>query len=89
MNLLEMGFIEVVGLRTPSLYQESENDQFQRNLHLRLLRGLLNLSLFSVLVYFRPGFLSLFLDSKIEPSGIEVPSHFIYKTQTSAHQKCP
>ena len=36
---------------------------------------------FLLLVYFKPGFLDLFLDSKIEQSGIEVPSHFIYKTQ--------
>ena len=45
MNLLEMGFIEVVGSPDAQSHQESENDQFQGNLHLRLLWGLLALGL--------------------------------------------
>jgi hypothetical protein len=80
MNLLEMGFIDVVGLQTPSLIKKVRMINFRETFTFAYYGAFL-LLVFFVLVYFKPGFLNLFLDSKIEQSGIEIPSHFIYKNQ--------
>ncbi|OGP90854.1 MAG: hypothetical protein A2157_05235 [Deltaproteobacteria bacterium RBG_16_47_11] len=80
MNLLEMGFIEVVGLQTPSLIKKVRMINFRETLTFAYYGAFL-LLIFFLLVFFKPGFLTLFLDSKIEPSGIEVPTRFIDKVQ--------
>ncbi len=80
MNLLEMGLIEVVGVQTPSLIKKVRMINFRETFTFAYYGAFL-LLVFFVLVYFKPDFLNLFLDSKIEPSGIETPSHFIYKVQ--------
>ena len=80
MNLLEMGLIEVAGLQTPSLIKKVRMINFRETFTFAYYGAFL-LLVFFLLVYFKPGFLNLFLDSKIETSGIEVPTHFIYKAQ--------
>ncbi len=80
MNLLEMGLIEVVGLQTPSLIKRVRMINFRETLTYAYYGAFLVL-IFSSLIYFKPGFLSLFLDSKIEESGIEAPMNFLHKVQ--------
>jgi competence protein ComGC len=80
MNLLEMGMIEVVGLQTPSLIKKVRMINFRETFTYAYYGAFLVL-IFSFLVYFKPDFLNLFLDSKIEESGIEAPAHFIHKAQ--------
>ncbi len=80
MNLLEMGFIEVVGVQTPSLIKKVRMINFRESFAFAYYGAFL-LLVFFVVVYLKPGFLNLFLDSKIEKPGVEVPSHFLYKNQ--------
>ncbi len=80
LNLLEMGLIEVVGLQTPSLIKKVRMINFRETFTFAYYGAFL-LLVFFILVYFKPDFLNLFLDSKIEQYGIEMPSHFIYKVQ--------
>jgi len=80
MNLLEMGFIEGVGLQTPSLIKKVRMINFKETFAYAYY-GVFLVLIFFFLLYAKPGFLTLILDSKIEPSGIDTPSHFIYKAQ--------
>ena len=80
MNLLEMGLIEVVGLQTPSLIKKVRMINFRETFTYAYYGAFLVL-IFSFLVFFKPDFFKLFLDSKIEESGIEAPAHFIHKAQ--------
>jgi hypothetical protein len=79
-NLLEMGLIEVVGVQTPNLIKKIRGINFRRSFVFACY-GIFLLSLFFLLVYAKPDFLNLFLDSKIEPARLEVPTHLIYKAQ--------
>ncbi|HSB05767.1 MAG TPA: DUF4388 domain-containing protein [Thermodesulfobacteriota bacterium] len=80
MNLLEMGLIEVVGLQTPSLIKKVRRINFRKTFTFASYGAFL-LLVFFLLFYFNPGFLDLFLDSKIERTGIEVPRHYVDKAQ--------
>jgi hypothetical protein len=80
LNLLEMGLIEVVGIRTPSLIKKVRMLNFRETLAFAYYGAFL-LLLFLTFVYLKPNFLRLFLDSKIERVDIEIPAHFVYKTQ--------
>jgi len=80
MNLLEMGLIEVVGIQTPSLMKKVAKVDF-RETFVAGCYGLVLFAFFFILFYLNPGFLKLFLDSRIERSGLEPPTHFIYKAQ--------
>ena len=80
MNLLEMGLIEVVGLQTPSLIKKVGRIDFRKTFVFTCY-GLFLIAIFLILFYLKPNFLNLFLDSKIERSGLEAPTHFTYKAQ--------
>jgi len=79
-NLLEMGLIEVVGVQTPNLIKKVRAINFRRTFVFACY-GIFLLAMFFALVYAKPDFLNLFLDSKIEESRLETPTHFIYKAQ--------
>ena len=80
MNLREMGFTEAVGLRTPSLIKKMRMINFRETFAYAYYGGFI-LLVFIILVYAKPGFLTLFLDSKIEPSRVEIPNHFLSQVQ--------
>jgi hypothetical protein len=78
--LLEMGLIKVVGVRTPSLIKKVSMMNFRKALVVGYYGGFI-VFVFLLLVYFRPGFLRHFWDSKIERVDIEIPTHFVHKSQ--------
>jgi len=80
MNLLEMGLIEVVGVQTPSLIKKVRMINFRETFTYAYYGAFLVL-VFFFLVYVKPDFLTLFLDSKIEKPGIEAPVRFIHRAQ--------
>ena len=80
MNLLEVGLIEVVGLQTPSLIKKVRMINFRETFTFAYYGAFL-LLFFLFFIYLKPNFLTLVLNSRIEQAGIEVPTHFIYKTQ--------
>ncbi len=79
-NLMEMGFIEVAGIRTPSLVKKVRMINFREALAF-VYYGAFLLFLFLLLIYFKPNFLHLFWDSKIERVHIEAPALLIHRTQ--------
>lgn len=79
-NLMEMGFIEVAGIRTPSLVKKVAMINFREALAF-IYYGAFLFLIFLLLIYFKPDFLRLFWDSKIERVNIEAPSLFVHRSQ--------
>ena len=79
-NLMEMGFIEVAGIHTPSLVKKVKMINFREALAF-VYYGAFLFFLFLLLIYFKPNFLRLFWDSKIERAQIEAPALLIHRTQ--------
>jgi hypothetical protein len=80
LNLMEMGMIEVVGIRTPSLIKKVRMINFREALAFSYYGAFL-LFLLLILFYFKPNFLHVFWNSKIERVDIEIPAHFVHKAQ--------
>jgi len=79
-NLLDMGWVELVGVRTPNLIQKVGLIKFREALPF-VYYGVFFVFCFLALVYVKPNVLIQFLDSKIERVHLEIPTHFIQKTQ--------
>ena len=79
-NLLEMGLIENVGIRPPSLVQKAGMFQFRKALPFAYYGTLLLFS-FIILVYMKPDVLVQLLNSKIERMELKFPTHFVHQTQ--------
>lgn len=79
-GLKEMGFIEEVGVRTPSLLKKVGQIPFRQSLAF-LYYGAFFVSIFFVLFYFKPDFLNLLWRSRIEQLNLEAPSLYIHRTQ--------
>jgi hypothetical protein len=80
LDLLEMGLIEIVGVSTPTLIKKVRMINFREALTF-VYYGAFLFFIFLLLIYFKPNFLQHFLDSKIERVNIEIPTHFVHKTQ--------
>jgi hypothetical protein len=80
LNLMEMGFIEVVGIQTPSLVKKVRMINFRESLAF-VYYGAFLVFIFLLLIYFKPSFLSLFWDSRIERVDIEAPILYVHKGQ--------
>ncbi|OGP78584.1 MAG: hypothetical protein A2V86_01590 [Deltaproteobacteria bacterium RBG_16_49_23] len=80
LNLMEMGFIEVVGVRTPSLVKKVRMINFREALAF-VYYGAFLIFIFLLLIYFKPNFLRLFWDLKIERVNIEAPALFVHRGQ--------
>jgi hypothetical protein len=80
LNLTEMGFIEVAGIRTPSLVKKVRMINFREALAF-VYYGAFLIFIFLILIYFKPDFLRLFWDSKIERVPIEAPDLFAHRAQ--------
>jgi hypothetical protein len=78
--LLEMGLIKVVGVHAPSLIKKVSMIKFRKALAVGYY-GAFILFFFLFLFYFKPSFLRHFWDSKIERADVEIPAHFVQKTQ--------
>ncbi len=78
--LLEVGMIEIAGVRSPSLAKRVSTINFGEALPLASLAAFV-LVVFLLLVYFTPNFLGHFLDSRIQPVDLEVPVHLVHKTR--------
>jgi hypothetical protein len=79
-NLLEMGLIEVVGVRTPSLIQKVGLMKFRGALTVGYYGSFLVLVVF-LFVYVKPNFVHVIWDSKVERVGMETPTHFNSRNQ--------
>ncbi len=79
-HLLEMGLIEVVGVRTPNLVKKVSKINFREALGF-VYYGLFILFIFALFIYFKPGVLRHFKDSRIASVDIEIPMAFIQRTQ--------
>jgi hypothetical protein len=80
LNLLEMGLIEIVGIRTPSLVKKVSMINFREALAF-VYYGAFLLFVFLFLIYFKPDFLNHFLNSRIERVDIEIPTHFVLRAK--------
>ena len=80
LSLMEMGFVEVAGIRTPSLVKKVRMINF-REAMVFVYYGAFLIFIFLLLIYFKPNFLRLFWDSKIERVNIEAPSLFVHRAQ--------
>jgi len=78
--LLEMGLIEIVGIRTPNLIKKVGKINFREALGF-VYYGLFVLFIFLLFVYFKPGVLHHFKDSRIASVDIATPTAFIQRTQ--------
>jgi len=85
-NLLEMGLIEIVGVRTPSLIKKVSMLKIREALTFAYYGSFL-LLIFLLFFYFKPGFVRLFWDSRIERAELQTPTHFIHKTQLQRIKK--
>ena len=79
-DLSEMGLIEVGGVRTPSLIKKVSMVNFREALAF-VYYGAFLIFIFLLLIYFKPNFLYHFWDSRIERVDIEIPTHWVHKTQ--------
>src|SRR4030066_1340964 len=86
LNLMEMGFIEVVGIRTPSLVKKVRMINFRESLAF-VYYGAFLVFIFLLLIYFKHSFLSLFWDSRIERVDIEAPILYVHKGQLDRIKK--
>jgi len=80
-NLLEMGLIEVVEVRTPSLIKKVGLTNLREVLTYSYY-GAFFIILFLLFLYLKPSLLQQVLDLKIEPVDLQVPTHFVHKAQT-------
>lgn len=79
-DLSEMGLIEMAGVRTPGLIKKVSMVNFREALAF-VYYGAFLIFIFLLLLYFKPNFLQHFWDSKIERVDIEIPMHWVHKTQ--------
>jgi hypothetical protein len=79
-NLLEMGLIETVGVRTPSLIRKVSMVKIREALTFAYYGSFL-LLIFLLFFYLKPNFMRLFWDSRIERVDMETPAHFIHRNQ--------
>jgi hypothetical protein len=79
-DLLDMGLIEIVGIRTPSLIKKVSMISFRGAL-VFIYFGAILLFILLLVVYSKPNFLGYFLNSRIQRVNIEVPTHFVLKAQ--------
>ena len=77
-NLLEIGLIEVVGTRTPSLMRKMGSIKFKESF---VYYGAFFLFISLLFVYFKPSVSDLLSSLRIKEAGIEVPTGLIDKTQ--------
>ena len=87
LNLMEMGLIEIVGIRTPSLVKKVRMINFREALAF-VYYGAFLLFIFLLLIYFKPNFLHLFWDSKIERVNIEIPAHLVHQDSIRPNKEC-
>jgi hypothetical protein len=80
--LLEMGLIEMVGVQTPTLIKKVSLVSLREALGYVYYGGFL-LLLILAFVYFRPGFVHHFWESKIETVDLGVPDRLIHQMQLS------
>jgi len=80
MNLLEMGFIEIVGVRTPSFIKKVSMVKIREALTVASYGSFVVL-IFLFFFYLKPNFMSLLWDSRIERVDLATPTHFIYRNQ--------
>ncbi len=79
-DLSEMGLIEMVGVRTPSLIKKVSMVNFRRALPY-VYYGIFLVVVFLFLVWIRPHFLNHLWNSRIERADLGIPSQFFHKTQ--------
>jgi hypothetical protein len=79
-HLLEMGLIEVVGLRTPNLIKKVSKINFREALGF-VYYGAFILFVSLLFIYFKPGVLHHFKDSRITSVDIDTPTAFIKRNQ--------
>ena len=79
-DLLEMGLIEVVGIRTPSLVKKVSKINL-KEVSFFVSYGASLAVIFLLLFHFQPNILRYFLDSKIERVDIEIPTQFVQRNQ--------
>jgi hypothetical protein len=79
-NLLEMGLIEVVEVRAPSLIKKVGLTNLQQILTYSYYGGFFIIVLL-LFLYLKPDLLQHVLDLKIEPVDLQVPTHFVHKSQ--------
>ena len=78
--LLEVGLIEIASVQTPSLAKKVRMINFREALPFASVGGFL-LLIFLLLAYFTPNFLHYFWESRIERVDLEIPIHWVHKTQ--------
>jgi len=79
-DLLEMGLIEKVGIRTPSLVKKVGRINLKA-VSVFVYYGVSLAVVFLLLLQFKPNILRFFLDSRIERVDIEIPTRFVQKAQ--------
>ncbi len=79
-NLLEMGMIEIVGVRTPTFMKKVTKIDIRAGLDFAYYGALLAFILL-ICLYFRPTFVHHLWDSKIESVETGTPTHLVHKTQ--------
>jgi hypothetical protein len=79
-DLSQMGLIETGGVRTPSFIKKVSMVNFREAITF-IYYGAFLVFIFLLLIYFKPNFLYHFWDSKVERVDIEIPSHWVHKTQ--------
>jgi hypothetical protein len=79
-GLIEMGMIDVVGIRTPTLIKKVSRINIKEALGFAYYGGIVVLILL-IFLYFKPAFMRPFWDSRIESVDIRVPKGLVHKTQ--------
>jgi hypothetical protein len=79
-GLLEMGMIEVVGIRTPTLIKKVSRINIRETLGYAYYGGIV-VAIVLILVYFKPSFMQHLWDSKIESVDVGAPTRLVHKNQ--------
>ncbi len=79
-NLLDMGLIEIAGVRAPTLREKVRGERL-RGVMPFVAYGTLLALLFSLFFYAEPAVLRFLLDSKVETPNLEKPAQFIQRTR--------
>jgi hypothetical protein len=79
-NLMEMGWVEIAGVKTPNLMQKMGLVKFQEALPF-VYYGAFLLLVSLVIAYVKPEVFHQLLESKIEHVDTGIPTHFIDKTR--------
>ena len=79
-GFLEMGMIDIVGIRTPNLIKKVSRINVREVLGFVYYGGAL-LFILLIIVYLKPGFMHHLWDSKIESIDFGAPTHLVHKTQ--------